>query len=197
MIVYLIRHGTASHLLEDFNKKVNQSDFLKLLEEWNKATLTPLGKEEISGLVNALNNKFHFIYYSPLKRTEETAKAFLNNPQNDNILYKVLPQLSEIFISPPRLPHSVKLKLKHWVFLCVLKSIFTLRIIKYYYQARQIIHRVKKVNQDILIISHQARIFTIIVYAFLSPAWKIVKTDFNPAGVSIIKKRNAHDKGLS
>ena len=188
MRVYIIRHGTASHLLEDFNKKLSYSQFLDIIESWKKSTLTPLGKEEIAKQVNALQNMYSFIFYSPMKRTQQTAKAFLRDP-HDFTHSKSVPQLEEIYITPPLLPNTIKIKLKYWIFLCLLKSIFTLKIIRYYIQARQIIKMVKRVKNDILIISHQARIFTLIVYAFLNPNWKVIKTDFHPAGVCIIEKR--------
>ena len=188
MRVYVIRHGTASHPLEDYQRKVNYGEFMEILEEWKKSTLTPAGEQEIKKQVDALKNMYTYIFYSPLRRTKQTARAFLSNPDNVT-LSKPLPQLTEIYISPPRLSRNIKIKLRYWVYLCVLKSIYTLSIFRYYYQARQIIQRVKKVKDDILIISHQARIFTLIVYATLSPGWKVIKTDFNPAGVSIIEKR--------
>lgn len=188
MRVYIIRHGTASHLMEDYDKKLNYSQFVEILESWKKSTLTPLGKEEIAKQVNALQNMYSFIFYSPMKRTQQTAKAFLQNHQ-DYTHSKSVPQLEEIHISPPLLPNNIKLRLKYWIFLCLLKSVLTLRIFKYYIQARQIIKMIKRVKNDILIISHQARIFSLIVYAFLNPNWKVLKTDFNPAGVCIIEKR--------
>ncbi len=188
MRVYIIRHGTASHLLEDYNKKMNYSQFLAILEEWKKSTLTPLGKEEIAKQVNALQNMYSFVFYSPLKRTQQTAKAFLQG-RYDFTHSKSLPQLTEIYITPPLLPNNIKIKLKYWIFLCLIKSILTLRVISYFLQARKIIKTAKKVKNDILIISHQARIFSLIVYAFLNPSWKVIKTDFNPAGVCILERR--------
>jgi broad specificity phosphatase PhoE len=188
MRVYIIRHGTASHLLEDYQRKVNYEEFMEILEEWKKSTLTPLGEQEIQKQVNALKNMYTYIFYSPLRRTKQTARAFLTHPDNMT-LSKALPQLTEIYISPPRMPRKLKIKIRYWVYLCVVKSLYTLSIFRYYFQARQIIHRVKKVKDDILIISHQARIFTLIVYAALSPGWKVIKTDFNPAGVCIIEKK--------
>ena len=161
---------------------------MKILDKWNRSTLTPRGKEEITEQAAALRNMYTYIFYSPLKRTEQTARAFLKNP-GDNIESMAIPQLTEIYISPPRIPGRIKLKIKTWVFLCLLKSFYTLSIIRYFHQARQIIHLVKKVNDDLLIISHQARIFSIIVYAFLSPRWRVIRTDFNPAGVCIIERR--------
>jgi phosphohistidine phosphatase SixA len=186
MRVYIVRHGTASHLLEDLQKKVNHKDFLQILEKWNSSSLTSLGQKEIAVLGESLKNLYSNIFYSPLKRTKQTATAFMKS-SDVPIKSKAVPQLAEIYISPPRLPGMIKLK--YWIYLCVAKSIVTFRIFHYLLQARKIIKLVKKTDDDILIISHQARIFTIIVYAFLSPYWRVIKSDFNPAGVSIIEKK--------
>ncbi|MCB5230973.1 MAG: phosphoglycerate mutase family protein [Candidatus Cloacimonas sp.] len=188
MRIYIIRHGTASHLLEDLNQKVTRSEFLAILEEWEESKLTPLGEEEIEAKAKQLDNDFDYLYYSPLKRTEQTAKGFIKELKDPTHI-EAIPGLVEIFIKPPSLPKKMKLKLKYWVALCVIRSLYTLRLTLYIKQARQILRYIKKAEGNALIVSHQARIITIIMYCKLSLKWRVVKTDFTPAGISIIESR--------
>ncbi len=188
MRFYIIRHGTASHLLENLNRKVNRYEFISLLEKWKKATLTSEGEREIELQVKALGNNFSYLYFSPLNRTKQTALAFfkaLDKPTHT----EALAELIEIYITPPYIPFKISLRLKYWIALCVLKSLYTFKIFIYLKEARNIIKSIKKVNDNVLIISHQARIATIIIYCLINPRWKVVKTDFSPGGISIVEKR--------
>jgi broad specificity phosphatase PhoE len=187
MRFYIVRHGTASHLLDDLNQRVNRDKFLTILNEWEESTLTPLGEEEIRKQAELLKDKYHYLYFSPVKRTQQTAQAFLKHMSEAHA--KELPELIEIFIQPPRVPKYKKLKLKHWIALCVIRSLYTLKIGLYIKQARHILNSIIKTHNDVLIISHQARIITIVIYCWLSPSWKVIMTDFSPAGVTIIEKR--------
>jgi broad specificity phosphatase PhoE len=185
--VYLLRHGAASHLLIDYNKVVSYDKFVTLLLEWEKASLTPVGEEEVAKKFENLKNNYLHLLYSPLKRTKQTAKAFISNPHV--VTAQAIPSLKEIRINPPRLFSKRRFKIRTWVALCVLKSLNSMKIIHYIKQAGSVLKEIEKVGEDTLVISHQARIITILLYCLQSLKWRIIKIDVKPAGISIIVKK--------
>ena len=185
--VCLLRHGAASHLLTDYNEKVSYDSFIKLLSEWDKASLTPIGKKEVADRVADLKNNYSHLLYSPLKRTKQSAKPFLSDPHI--IATQAIPELKEIKLRPPKVLASRILKIKYWIFSCILRSIYTLKIIHYMKQARSILNGIDKTGEDTLVISHQARILTILMYCLFSFKWRILKADTNTAGICIIAKK--------
>lgn len=157
-----------------------------MVRDWEYAALTPTGVHQISKRVEEIGKNFTHLYHSPLIRTQQTATPFLNN--TPNIFTQQLEKLAEIFIKPPNFPKWVRLSIRSWIVLCIIKSLLTLSIIKYLKEARHILKQIG--NNDSLIISHQARILSILMYCLISRKWKIVKINLKPAGLSIIKKRN-------
>lgn len=188
MIIYILRHGFADHLLENYNRKVNFDEFCTLLDEWIEVHLTNEGKDDVINKGLVLKGTFRHIYYSPLRRTKQTAKAICHDGC-DVITSIAIEELEEIYILPPKLNNKWKIKIKYWITLCVAKSIFSLKVFSYIKTARKIMRRVEENKEDSLVISHQARILTILVYCFFSRKWKINKIDVNPAGVSVVEKK--------
>lgn len=187
MLVNFLRHGTASHLLEDYRRKVNHKQFCTLLEEWMIASLTDVGKQEIVKIVEKMKNNTYHLFYSPLKRTKQSAKPFSSNP--DILTTQEMPALSEIIIKPPFLHPGIKLTIKSWIVLCVIKSLYTFSFVRYLKEARSIMNEVVKKEKDSLLVSHQARIITLVIYCIISPKWRILKVSVKPAGLTIVEKR--------
>lgn len=186
MQVFFLRHGTASHLLEDYRRRVNYREFCDLLYSWIKAPLTLEGISEIKTLAMKFTGQKYHLLFSPLIRTKQTAMSFIE--QAEPISQHELTALSELFILPPAFSKKVKLSIGAWISLCVFKAIYTLKVVRYIKEARHIMKLIIKYQDDVLIISHQARILTIIISCLLSSKWKILKIDVRPAGLTIIKR---------
>jgi len=186
MLVHIIRHGTASHLLENYRRKVNYEEICTLLHDWGTSSLTEVGREEINKVYENMVANYSHLYYSPLKRTRQSAKPFAKHP--DILTSEEMPGLAEIFILPPFLPKRIKLSIGTWVYLCVFKSFYTLKVVTYLKEARNILKIVAESKKDSLLVSHQARIITIMLYCFFSFKWKVLRVNVKPAGISIVKK---------
>ncbi len=190
MQIQIIRHGTASHLLEDYNRKLTYTEFVDLLYNWIPSPLTSVGKEEILSRAEDIKTaEYYHIYYSPLKRTKQSAKPFFRNPNVINT--HEMQALEEIIIHPPFVPKFIKLSIRFWIILCIIKSIFNLSLIRYLGKAKTILREIESTSASLnsLIISHQARIITILIYCFFSTKWKITEINIKPAGLSIIKSK--------
>ena len=62
----------------------------------------------------------------------------------------------------------------------------SLKIIK---ETRVLFKKISKKNSNTLCVSHEARIFSILVYCYFNFKWKIEKTDLSPLGLTVISKR--------
>ncbi len=190
MQALFLRHGTASHLLEDYRRKLTYDQFCDLLEDWVHASLTPEGVEEIKSGAKKFTNKKYRLFYSPLIRTKQTAKSLVEIAKP--ITQHELAALSEIFIYPPGFSKKIKISIGVWIFLCIFKSIYTLKIIRYVKEARHIMKVIKKYGDDAIVVSHQARILTIIISCLISPKWRILKIDVRPAGYTIVESDKSY-----
>jgi broad specificity phosphatase PhoE len=77
LLVYILRHGTAFHLLVDYKRKVNYHQFSELIKEWIIVSLTDVGRSEIEAKAEELKNTAFHLHYSPLIRTRESANLLL------------------------------------------------------------------------------------------------------------------------
>jgi hypothetical protein len=97
--------------------------------------------------------------------------------------------LAEIAIPPPYFPKWIKFSIRTWINLCVFKALYTFSIVKYIKEAKAIMKEVGQKEGDALIVSHQARIITLLIYCTLSSKWKVLQTNLKPAGLCIVERR--------
>ncbi len=183
MKVYLLRHGESEHLLDNWKRPVTGKEFITLMKKWQDSHLTPNGEKEIFSRIETLKDKYDLIFCSPLSRTVQSA-IIVNCEQK---IIEKLPILQEIYISPPLCFLNLKFSIRTWMFLCAIKSIFTGQMFSFILEAKKLFKKLALSRQNILLISHEARILSILAYAKLSPFWMVNKINFKPAGISIIE----------
>lgn len=187
MIFYLQRHGLATHLVEDYDKKVTREIFIQTTKEWKNAKLTNLGKNQVVDKQSQLEEKVDLIVYSPLFRAKQTAELM----NTEGVRMQANSMLEEILSAPPRFFFGLRLKIRVWIMICVLDSLLTFKIFKYLKEARTIFNTYRDHDKNILFVSHQARIITMLIYCFFSKDMSVKKIDTKPSGISIIRLRRS------
>jgi len=186
MNIYFIRHGEADHLKEDWYWKLfTRKEFILKMIEWENVNLTEQGYSQAESLSKRLPRNYKLIYSSPLPRTRQTANKI--NIHNKVILYDN--SLKEIITSPPKIFSFIKLPIIVWIYICIIVSLFNGQFIKFFNQCRDIYKIILTHDDDILVVSHTMRIRTLIYYAYLCPKLKVLSTNYNTCGVSVICKR--------
>jgi len=184
MKIYLIRHAEAEHLKENWLKKVSYQEFVHLLLKWENVSLTDEGKIHAEKTADLLLGKYDIISCSPLLRTRQTAD--LLNQHKRQILFD--DSLKEIIIYPPKFLINMKFSINSWIYICALKSLLSGEIFKLLKEAKEIYNTIlTSGSNNILIVSHSARIRTLILYAHLNSYLKVVKKDYHPCGISEVE----------
>ena len=66
MKIYILRHGEAEHLLEDWKKKISYDLFVENIYRWNNSQLTDYGKEQCRKVAKELEGKYNVILAAQL-----------------------------------------------------------------------------------------------------------------------------------
>lgn len=184
MKIYLLRHAQAEHLLENWNKKVSYIDFMKILHRWENVSLTEKGKSNLKKIAESLSGHFDIVFSSPLKRTVETSNIV--NIFNRQIYFE--DDLKEIIIHPPTVLKNWKLSINQWIIICTIKSLFSGEFFKILRQARELFNLfVHSGSNSVLVISHSARIHSLLFYSLFNSLFVIIKKDVRPGAFSIVE----------
>lgn len=184
MKIYLLRHAQAEHLLENWNKKVSYFDFIKILHRWENVSLTEKGKSNLKKMAETLSGHFDVVFSSPLKRTVETSNIV--NIFNRKVYFEE--DLREIIVHPPKILKKWKLSINQWIIICVFKSLFTGEFFKILKQAKDLLDLfVHSGSNSVLVISHSARIHSVLFYTLFNTLYVIKKKDVRPGAFSIIE----------
>lgn len=180
---YLIRHARATHLDQDWSRKLNGRDFVQLMKEWESAELTKEGEAHCRNWEG--NIPAEMIYHSPMPRARQTA-ALINHT---NLPMQEEPDLSEIFYPPLPIFYKMVLSIERWIDFCVYQTLFTLSCYSQIKESGALMNRLQKLHKNAIFVSHEARIVSMLIYAFLSPRWHIVSRNVKPLGVSVLEYR--------
>jgi len=184
MYIYLVRHGEASHLKEDWKKiKFNRHEFMEKMIAWNNAELTAKGIQDLYDLRTKLPLDGQLIFSSPLKRSLETAK-YLVGSENKVIISE---NLKEIVTNPLKVFDFKKFSTLTWIYFCVFSCFFNGFVFKVIKGALAIFYQAQQLGSDTVMVSHAMRIRSLVYMSYFLPGIKTVKKEFTPGGVTIIK----------
>jgi len=183
-VFYFVRHGHATHLEYERATKLNSKDVWMLFKKWENAKLTQNGIEALKLVKNKLPNNLKSFFSSPLLRTQETMRILSDSKPI------LLDSLIEIQEKPINLPLFLKLSVNSWIVFCTMQNILRLGFIKYAKQASQIFKELGGHDSPALIVSHEARIWSFILYSFFSHQFKIKSLDLMPGGITVIERRD-------
>ncbi|PID27764.1 MAG: hypothetical protein CSB55_07555 [Candidatus Cloacimonadota bacterium] len=176
--VYLVRHGIAEHLKFNRRKKMSSREVWELLQSWYFVSLTPEGAEKLYQTKEKVPDGIKSVWVSPLKRAIETSEIISDKN------YEIVNELSEIMEKPPLFPDSVRLSVNFWIVLSTVKRIVNLGILKDISGCKKIIRKIKYSDDPVLIVSHEARILSLIIYAKMRGNVKIFNRNVKPGGIS-------------
>ncbi|HOE90990.1 MAG TPA: phosphoglycerate mutase family protein [Candidatus Cloacimonadota bacterium] len=184
MKIYILRHGEAEHLLEDWSLRISYNDFIESIYRWGDSELTENGVEQCKDVAKELEGKYSVVFSSPLERTKETAKIV--NISKRPIYYE--DNLQEITMKPPFFLKGIKLSTNMWIATCVIKSLYSFLFIKQLKEIRDL-YRLFFMSGEkgILVVSHSARIHALLLYAVISKYWKLKSKNIKPCGVSLVE----------
>lgn len=184
MKIFLVRHAEADHLLENWNRKVSYNQFLEILYRWESVALTNNGRAYAKIISENLLGEFDMIYASPLPRTKET--ALILNQQNREIFYD--DELKEIMTFPPKFLKNKSFTINFWINICILNSVFNGNLFKIIKEAKDLYNTfLTSGSNRLLVVSHSARIHSLIFYANLNSYLKVIKKDYKPCGISEVE----------
>ncbi len=184
MEIIILRHAEANHLLENWKQKVCYHKFNQLMAEWEDVPLTQKGLQQAEKTSDILEGNFDLIYSSPLKRAIDTARIV--NKNNRNIILEDL--LKEIRIHPPRIFRSFTFSINSWIILCTFFSFFNGNFSKYMKQARDLFDFfISTDSKRLLVVSHSARIHSMIMYVRFCSYLKLLSSHYKPCGISVVR----------
>lgn len=184
MRVYLLRHGDSDHLLENWKEKVSRNKFIQTQIRWRKSQLTEKGIYQAAAASKRIYGLSNFILYSPLDRTRQTMQIV----NTENLPTQPCPLLKEIYVAPPKFFASTRLSIWAWITLAFIKMITTHKYKDILFQAHLILECAYQKKENVLLVSHKARIESIIQYAQKSKNWKVLQKEFLPCGLSILQR---------
>ena len=183
-LVYILRHGHSEHLLGGFQHRVSSCRYVHSLRRWENASLTPEGHEQAEGVAARLRKACSCILSSPMRRTMQTASIVAGEEHE----VRPLPLLREIDELPWRLPHWLRLREYTWFYVIFLLMLLDGRVLRLLREAGQVLCGALHAGRPCLLVSHKARILSLLVYARLHPRWRVVSCDLEPAGVTILAR---------
>lgn len=184
MEILLLRHAEANHLLENWHQKVCYHKFNQLMQEWEDVPLTLKGEKQAEQTALLLNSNFDMIISSPLKRTIQTAKFV--NQSNCKILFEDL--LKEIRIHPPAIFKNMTFSINKWILICTFFSFFNGEFHKAMKQAKDLFDIfIASDCKRLLVVSHSARIQSLVFFARFCSYLQLVSHNFKPCGLSVIR----------
>lgn len=184
MEILILRHAQADHLLENWHTKITYSCFIQKLNTWQEAPLTAYGRQQASYLAEKTDGQFDCILSSPLPRAVETAQ--LMNLSNRRLVFEE--NLSEIHMIPPRICRHFKLSINKWIFICVIMSFFNGEAFRIYRQARDLYDEFMSIDcKKLLVVSHSARIHSLIYYARMNACYRVISANIRPCGISVVR----------
>ncbi|MCB5249576.1 MAG: histidine phosphatase family protein [Candidatus Cloacimonadales bacterium] len=184
MKIYILRHGEAEHLLEDWKKKISYDLFVENIYRWNNSQLTDYGKEQCRKVAKELEGKYNVIFSSPIDRTKET--AILVNTYKRPIFYE--DTLKEIVIEPPKILKRFKFSSNQWIAFCFFKTLFSKISIRLFNEVKELYSLFYLTGEnEILVVSHSARIHALLLFTLFSKFLKVRKRNTKPSGVSIVE----------
>jgi len=181
-LIYVLRHGHSQHLVQGFRHRITSCEYVHSLQRWNLAELTQLGHEQAARAAEGLHGVCRRILSSPLERAQQTAR----HVAGDELEVTTLPLLSEVDELPWRLPHWIRLREHTWfyaIFLCMLLDGRLPRLLR---EARAIVGQALEQPEPTLLVSHKARIMTLLAYARMHPRLRVLKCDLSPTGLSLL-----------
>ncbi len=184
MKIYIMRHGDSTHLVGDFQQKTDWKEFRRQLPSWDNAQLTELGIKQVKEASVKWRGTFNRIFQSPLPRAIDSA-SYMN--QEGKIPMETWPDLREIDAKSMRLPSWIQLSLYNWFVYTFFNSIFNFGFFKIMRTASRIMRRAQNRKEPVLLVSHKARIMSLMLYAWLKPGWRIVSSITDPAGVTVVE----------
>ncbi len=179
-----MRHGDSTHLVGDFQQKTTWKEFRKELPSWDSAQLTELGIQQVKDASVKWKGTFNRIFHSPLPRATDTA-SYMN--QQANVPMEPMPELREIDTRSLPLPPWIQLTLYNWFIYTFFNSLFDFGLFKIMRTASRIMHRAQRCHEPVLLVSHKARIMSLMFWVWLKPGWRIVSSITDPAGVTVVE----------
>ncbi len=183
MLVYILRHGHSEHLAAGFRQRVNTRGLAQSIGRWKGANLTHLGKEQAGRAGELLRGSVSAVWSSPLPRAAQTAKLVAG----DMMPVQTKPLLCEIHEQPWPGPRRLRLRESTWfvaAFFCVMLDGRWRRLCR---EAREVLSAASAEQHPVLLVTHKARLLSLLVYARLHPRWRVLRTDTNPCGISVLE----------
>lgn len=182
--IYILRHGHSEHLKGGFHQRISAREYVHSLLGWETANLTEQGRREAASVSDDLRKTCKRIISSPLTRTLQTARIVAGDAHK----VKVHPLLKEIDELPWRLPSWLRLREMSWFYVIFLLMLIDGRVAKLLHEAGCVLRQGLCDDGPTLMVTHKARIISLLVYARIHPRWRVVTADLEPAGVSMITR---------
>lgn len=195
--LYVVRHGQSEKNTLPKWRPLTAKQYDQYLRAQVKSTLTPKGTKQVKRAAKWLDGALPrpaCIYVSTTKRTRETAKRISNELgiqiEADKKLREVgargfprwLPPLPlRVYVVLDRLALFVPWPHEETWYSGLLRARGVLR---------EIAGELASTHaQSAIVVSHHLLIQLMILYARLSPSWRVTKRDVSTAGVSVLERR--------